>query len=325
MADRYQRQTLPGRTVTMGRPPGRSSGTVAPPGATVARLPPGLVHETVPGGRVRLSAEGALTVTTERLVAVADFSAPSTLFAAPRPSSLADLDSVARLRVSGVRADADLTVAGTLAADSALIRTSHRDDFDRADGSLGPNWATKGYGTADTSVVPVIAGGRFRSGDSAAGQSNQCAALYVAGHAHGDDHSVRAVAATAPNSLRSGIIVRAAQDFQHMVIAIVSTAFGSTGIWTVIDGAFKRRVTAQTNSIQAGETVEFVAQDNTYRLIRDPDNTAVVVASWTDSAAEYPPGVGRRHGGMFAESKADFFGDHTYGTEWDDFVLEDVE
>uniref|UniRef100_UPI0024A9C353 hypothetical protein n=1 Tax=Nocardia sp. CC201C TaxID=3044575 RepID=UPI0024A9C353 len=318
MADQFQRQPPPGRTATMARPPDRSSRTAALPAATVARLPSGLVHETVPGGRVHLSGAGTLTASIARLVALADFSTPSALFAAGLPRSRADLDTVAALRVSGVRSDAALTVAGTLAADSTLVRTSHRDDFDRADGSLGSNWATIGYGPGDTTVVPVVAGSRFRAGDGASSDSNQCAALYIAGQANGDDHAVRALAATAPNSLRSGIIVRAGQDFQHMVIAIVSTAFGATGIWTVIGGAFKRRVTAQTRSIQAGETVSFVAQGNTYRLIRDPDNTAVVLASWTDSAAEYPPGVDRRHGGMFAESEADFFGDYTYGTEWDD-------
>lgn len=276
-----------------------------------------------------LSGDGALSVSiAPRFALPAPFAGDGALSALtlPRHARTGDLGGAGALtvtayprhtRLAGLSGEGSLSVAITL-------KTDVTDNFNRADGPLGANWVTSALGD-DTTVVPRVVSNQFRAPATLTNnQNNQCAAIYVGTSCTTDDMAVRATMTAGENGLYMGPIVRANSTHTSDVMALITSAAGTTGIYSRINGTLTRRTTSATTAYAAGDVFELRAQGNVYTLIRNPGTGESTISTWTDSGNLFPVGPGQRQGGLYHNSDRNLFGTQNNAPPLDDFRMRDL-
>lgn len=283
---------------------------VAAAGATVA-LDPAVSHSTAPAISV-----GETVV--DLGPAVATVAAPLIEVSAGATVALDAARSTSTAPAPAVRAGATVSLgparsAGTAPVGEVLLAVEYSDNFDRANGALGANWATMG-----TWPPPVINGNKAQGGTTAPTSQGRAYAARYASALRGDTQEVEFIVVnptgTAALNIGGGAFVRANSTGDRVDLIVTNN---SVHLMTRIgSNTVDQAAATGLPTIAAGTAFKLRCVGNVYTGYR----AGVQVVQWTDSSGLIAIGSGTRHAGVLCVEQKNQLGSPSWGWAIDNWV-----
>lgn len=201
---------------------------------------------------------------------------------------------------------------------------NYTDDFNRANGPLGPLWQSKNEsGTTGNIIVDGTIKSALPSATSGANATNQTVSVFVSPTTTDNMRCQFKTVSAPPAGYFAGVVARSDAGMNNYVVALAAGSAETAGLYTVVDNTFTKRVQFGTSVFAAGDLVILECVGNVYRVIRSRAGVESDVVSWTDSGSTQPRGSSFRYGGCYTVAIRGG-GGGGYGQALDDFLLKDI-